>query len=466
MRALEIAPGDRRPHRRGEDAPSAGPCTARRCAREPDAPARARRCAIAGRIRHRHRRAEGDERARSVADRVAHHLGQLPRERPLLLLHPLPREDVILEHEVVGDRGRDDHQVAPLGRQRGMNQPGFRRLQLAAVASPALRIEEQVVLLQDLGDVGLEGDQVRRILGVAPDRNRAGDVAVDQAERTAEQVDAGGDERRPDAVVVEDQRLDQVVGVALVVRRVDDAVAARPRRRRGADSRACARSSAESGRADAAARDRTGGAAWSAVRRGSRKSARGAWSAACAIAAAEVLDDLFAGQNSLGDVIQHGSTRTIARSTRLSVCNPAESGRSVRAARHTASANSEVDAVPPRSRVRTSPCREHAPERRHDAIGRRALVDVPQHQHRRQQQRRRVRQVLCRRCPARCRAPLRTRRRRRRDWPRRRRRGRRPARRTGPRRCRRTGSASPARRTAPGSSPGACRPRRRSSRRR
>ena len=57
------------------------------------------------------RRAERDERARPVADGVAHHLGQLARERPLPLLHALPREDVILEHEVVGDGGRDDHEV-------------------------------------------------------------------------------------------------------------------------------------------------------------------------------------------------------------------------------------------------------------------------------------------------------------------------------------------------------------------
>ena len=57
------------------------------------------------------RRAEGDERARAVPDRVAHHLGELARERPLPLLHALPREDVILEHQVVGDRRRNDHQV-------------------------------------------------------------------------------------------------------------------------------------------------------------------------------------------------------------------------------------------------------------------------------------------------------------------------------------------------------------------
>jgi len=64
------------------------------------------------------------------------------------------------------------------------------------------------VLLQHFGDVGLEQNQVSRILGRAADRNRAGDVLVDQAERAAEQIDAGDDQRRPDVVVVEDQRLD------------------------------------------------------------------------------------------------------------------------------------------------------------------------------------------------------------------------------------------------------------------
>ena len=77
--------------------------------------------------------------------------------------------------------------------------------------------------MQQLADVGLERDQVGRILDVAADRQRAGDVLVNQAERTAEQVDAGGDDRRPDARIVQDQRLDQVVDVAAVVRRVDDA---------------------------------------------------------------------------------------------------------------------------------------------------------------------------------------------------------------------------------------------------
>ena len=49
-------------------------------------------------------------------------------------------------------------------------------------------------------------------------------MAVEEAEGTAEQVDAGRDERRTDAVVVEHQRFDQVVGMALVIRRVNDPV--------------------------------------------------------------------------------------------------------------------------------------------------------------------------------------------------------------------------------------------------
>ena len=65
------------------------------------------RVAVAG----RNRRAEGDERARPVADRVPDHLGQLARERPLPLLDALPRQDVIFEHQIVGNRRRNDHQV-------------------------------------------------------------------------------------------------------------------------------------------------------------------------------------------------------------------------------------------------------------------------------------------------------------------------------------------------------------------
>jgi len=134
------------------------------------------------------------------------------------------REDAILEHEIVRDRHRNDEQVGTSGGQRRLEQSGLGELQLAAVAAPAFRIEEQVVLLENLRDIRLQRDEVRRVFGVAANRNRAGDVLVEQPERSAEKIDAGGDERRSNAVVVEHERFDEVVGVALVIRRVDDAV--------------------------------------------------------------------------------------------------------------------------------------------------------------------------------------------------------------------------------------------------
>ena len=76
----------------------------------------------------RNRRAERDERARTIADGVADHFGQLPREGPLRLLDALAREDVILEHQVVGDRRRHDDQVRAVRGERGVN---------AARSSPA-----------------------------------------------------------------------------------------------------------------------------------------------------------------------------------------------------------------------------------------------------------------------------------------------------------------------------------------
>ena len=114
-----------------------------------------------------------------------------------------------------------------VGLQRRVQQPGLRALHLAAVAAPAFRIEEEVVTAQQLRDVRLQRDQVHRIFHVAADRHRAGHVTMQQPERAAEQIDAGGDDRRPDAVVVEHQRLDQVVGVTPVIGRVDDAARAR-----------------------------------------------------------------------------------------------------------------------------------------------------------------------------------------------------------------------------------------------
>jgi hypothetical protein len=50
---------------------------------------------------------------------------------------------------------------------------------------------------------------------------------VQQTERTAEQVDAGGGDRGANAVVVEYQGLDEIVQVRLVVRDVDHASGAR-----------------------------------------------------------------------------------------------------------------------------------------------------------------------------------------------------------------------------------------------
>ena len=65
--------------------------------------------------------------------------------------------------------------------------------------------------------------QARGVAGATADRDRPRHVFVQQAECAAEQVDAGGDDRRPDVVVLEDQQLDQVVEVTLVVRDVDHA---------------------------------------------------------------------------------------------------------------------------------------------------------------------------------------------------------------------------------------------------
>ena len=84
--------------------------------------------------------------------------------------------------------------------------------------------------MQQLGDVRFERDQVRRILHVPANRHRAGDVLVNEAERSAEQVDAGGDDRRPNPGIVQHERFDEIVDVAAVVRREGDAAA-----RRGVD---------------------------------------------------------------------------------------------------------------------------------------------------------------------------------------------------------------------------------------
>ena len=187
--------------------------------------------------------------------------------------------------------------------------------------------------------------------------------------------------------------------------------------------------------------------------------------AAVAVAAAEVPDDLLARENRLGDVVQHGEpARTIARHRGLkSEADAAEVYRSPGRRRRRTRGSTRCRRDRACGRV---PAVSTVAERRHDAIGRGAFVDVPQHQHGRQQQRRRVRELLAGDVRRAAVHRLEHARSRCRDSPRRRRRGRRPGRRTDPTRCRRTGSAAPARRTAPGSSPAACTPRRRSARRR
>ena len=228
--SLQIAACNRRPHRRCEHrrrqhfVQAADPCADQPRQFEHVGP-RAR-VALAG----RDWRPEGDERARPVSDRVADHLGELARERTLPLLDLLVRENVIFEHEIVRDGGRDDDEVGSVRRQRRIEQAGLRRLQLAAVAAAAFRVEEQVVLLENFRNVRLQRDQVRGILHVAPDRYGARHVLVNQSEGTAEQIDARGDERWTNPVVVEYQRFNQVIGMALVVRRVHNPVRADRRR--------------------------------------------------------------------------------------------------------------------------------------------------------------------------------------------------------------------------------------------
>ncbi len=170
--------------------------------------------------------AKGDDRTRLVADGVADHLGDLARKRTLTSLGGLVRQHVVLENQVVGDGNRDDDGLGTARLHRRVQQTGLRRFHLSGVAAAALDVEHQVVALQQFRDVGLQRDQVGRILGVAPDRNGAGHVPVDQPEWSAKQVDACGNDRRPNAVIVEQQRLDQVVEMALVIRDVDHAAGA------------------------------------------------------------------------------------------------------------------------------------------------------------------------------------------------------------------------------------------------
>ena len=180
-RDLEIAPRHRWPHRRRDDrgrqhfdelADGGG----RQLAQLHHVAPRLGLPAVEG-----NRPAKRDERARSVADGIPHHFRELSREGALPPLHALSREDVILEHQIVGDGRRHDHQAGRFRGQRRVQQAGLRRLQLAAVAAPAFGVEEKIVPAQQLGDVRLERHEIGRVLRVAANRNRARHVPVDQA---------------------------------------------------------------------------------------------------------------------------------------------------------------------------------------------------------------------------------------------------------------------------------------------
>ncbi len=85
--------------------------------------------------------------------------------------------------------------------------------------------------MQQFRHIGFQRDEIGRIFRVAADRNRTRDMTMDQTERTAEQVDTGGDDWRSDAVIVDDERLDEIVKMALVIRDVDSSAASRRRLR-------------------------------------------------------------------------------------------------------------------------------------------------------------------------------------------------------------------------------------------
>jgi hypothetical protein len=88
------------------------------------------------------------------------------------------------------------------------------------------------VLAQKLRDIGLQRDQIGGVLRVPADRQRTGDVLVNQAQRPAKQVDTRRNDWRPDTRIVQHERFDQVIDVAAMVRGVHHAIS-----RRGVDRR-------------------------------------------------------------------------------------------------------------------------------------------------------------------------------------------------------------------------------------
>ena len=170
---------------------------------------------------------ERHEGARFVPDGIPHHLRHFRGEVTLTALDALTRQRLVFEHQVVGDRHRDDDHVGSARQHHGLQQTGLHGLDLAAVAAPTFQIEKQIVTLHQLGHICPQRGQVGGVSRIAPDRDRTGHMPVQQTHRPVEQVDTGRGNRGTDTVVIEHEQLDQIVEVALVIRDVDDAV--RPR---------------------------------------------------------------------------------------------------------------------------------------------------------------------------------------------------------------------------------------------
>jgi hypothetical protein len=132
---------------------------------------------------------------------------------------------------------------------------------------------------------------------------------MDEAERTAKEIDAGRDDGRTDAVVVDDERLDEVVEVALVVRDVDRPSLAR-RFLRDADVFFVPFDLPEDGiqRMLEGAIDRVSLRGAQLVEVGVDPLAR--LKLGLAVAATQVPRDVLPRQHCLGDVVEH-SARTI-----------------------------------------------------------------------------------------------------------------------------------------------------------
>jgi hypothetical protein len=74
----------------------------------------------------RNRSTERDKRAAAIADGEADHLGKFASKRSLAALGRLARQDVIFEHEVVGDCGWQNRQIGYFGREGGAEKAGLR----------------------------------------------------------------------------------------------------------------------------------------------------------------------------------------------------------------------------------------------------------------------------------------------------------------------------------------------------